>query len=120
MAENSGKVEGRKIVELTDVYDERVGQGRRSGDGKNPQQIIVIDGRGYERVKSNGHSMHDLTDVVDDHLVSPQMKEAIMKQAVEIIEKMAREMIPEIAQRVIREEIEKIKTAGAHHKTRQD
>ncbi|MBP7764689.1 MAG: hypothetical protein K4445_05615 [Deltaproteobacteria bacterium] len=120
MAEESGKAEDRKIVELTEVYDERAGHGRRSTEGRNPQQVIVVDGRGYERVKPNGHSMHDLTDVVEEHLLTPQMKDTIMKQAVEIIEKMAKEMIPEIAERVIREEIEKIKTAGTHQKTRQD
>jgi hypothetical protein len=109
MIEDSGTVQDKKIFELTEIYDERNGPGRRSLDGKNPQQIIVIDGRGYERVKSNGEHIHDLTDVVEDNLLSPQINDMVMKQASEIIEKIAREVIPDIAERVIREEIKKIK-----------
>ena len=117
MNENSGTVQDKKIFELTEIYDERSGTGRRSTDGKNPQQIIMIDGRGYERIKSNSDHIHDLTDVVED---LPQINEAVMKHSLAIIEKIAREMIPGIAERVIREEIEKIKIESKNRLSDQD
>lgn len=120
MVEDSGTVQDRKIFELTEIYDERHGHGRRSADGKNPQQIIVIDGRGYERVKSNGDNIHDLTEVVEDNLSAPQINDAVVKRATEIIEKIAREVIPDIAERVIREEIEKIKNMNKDRSSDQD
>ncbi|MEE9911480.1 MAG: hypothetical protein K4571_07120 [Deltaproteobacteria bacterium] len=120
MIENSGTVQDKKIHELTEVYDERAVHGRRSTDGKNPQQIIVIDGRGYERVKPGADNIHELTEVVDDTLLSPQFNEAVMKRAAEIIEKIAREIVPDIAERVVREEIEKIKSRNPDRSSRQD
>lgn len=101
----------KKIYDLTDVYDERTGHGRRSTD-KGAQQIIVIDGRGYERVRTglqNDQGIHELTDVIDERPMTAQINDAVMKKAAEIIEKIAREVVPVIAERVIREEIEKIK-----------
>ena len=74
MMEDSGTVQDKKIFELTEIYDERSGYGRRSTDGKNPQQSIVIDGRSYERIKSNGDNIHDLTEVVEDNLSAPQIQ----------------------------------------------
>jgi hypothetical protein len=121
MIEDSGTVQNKKIHELTEVYDERSGYGRRATDGKNQKQIIVIDGKGYERVKSNsGDSIHDLTEVVDDNLMAHQMNDAVMKKAAEIIEKIAREVIPEIVERVIREEFEKIRTMNKKSSSDQD
>jgi len=99
----------QRIFDLTDVYDERSGYGRRSTD-KGPQQIIVIDGRGYERVSPGGQSIHDLTEVVDEQSMSTiQINEVVVKQATQIIERVVREIVPEIAERLIKEEIEKIK-----------
>jgi hypothetical protein len=109
MMEAFGTVQDKKMHELTEIYDERSGQGRSATDGKNPQQIIVIDGRGYERVTSNGDKIHDLTEVVEHNYLAPQISDAVMKRTVEIIERIARDVIPDIAERVIREEIEKIK-----------
>lgn len=120
MIEDSGTVQGRKIHELTEIYDERNGHGRRVTDGKNPQPIIVIDGRGYDRVKSNGDNIHELTEVVDDNLSVSQINDAVMKRAAEIIEKIARDVVPVIAERVIKEEIEKIKTQRKGHLSDQD
>jgi len=120
MADNSGPVQGKKIHELTEIYDERNGHGRRAIDGKNPQQIIVIDGRGYERGKTNGESIHELTDVVDETLGTPQVNEMILSRAEEIIKKIAGEVVPAIAERVIREEIEKIKAISSGNSSRQD
>lgn len=109
MMEAFGTVQDKKIHELTEIYDERSGQGRSATDGKNPQQIIVIDGPGYERVTSNGDKIHDLTEVVEHNHSAPQISDTVMKRTVEIIERIARDVIPDIAERVIREEIEKIK-----------
>lgn len=120
MTENSGAAHGNRIHELTEIYDERSGHGRRSTDGKNSQQIIVIDGRGYERVKSNSDNIHNLTEVVEDNSLAAQLNEAVMKRATEIVEKIAREVIPEIAERVIREEIEKIKGMDKKHSPDKD
>lgn len=117
MIKESGTAREKKIFELTEIYDERSGRGRRSTDEKNPQQIIMIDGRGYERVKSNSDRIHDLTDVVEDN---PHINEAVMKHTLEIVEKIAREMIPGIAERVIREEIEKIKIESKNRSSNQD
>lgn len=120
MMEDSEEVPDKKIHELTEIYDERNGYGRRAADGKNPQQIVMIDGRGYERVRPNGNNIQDLTDVVEDNALSSQLKEEIMKRAAEIIEKIARDVIPDIAERVIREEIEKIKTMDKDPSTDRD
>lgn len=120
MIEDAGTVQSKKIYELTEVYDERNGHGRNLTDGKKNQQVIMIDGRGYERIKTNSDHIHDLTDVVEDNLQAPQMSEAVMKQTSEIIEKIAREVIPGIAERVIREEIEKIKIINKHRLSEQD
>ena len=109
MMEAFGTVQDKKIHELTEIFDERSGQGRTATDGKNSQQIIVIDGQGYERVTSNGDKIYDLTEVVEHNHLSPQIDDAVMKQTVEIIKRIARDVIPDIAERVIREEIEKIK-----------
>lgn len=120
MSENSGTARDKKIFELTEIYDERSGYGRRSTDGKAPQQIVMIDGRGYERVRSGSERIHDLTDVVEDNPSKAQMNEAVMKHSVEIIERIARELIPGIAERVIREEIEKIKVQSQKRSSDQD
>lgn len=119
MTEDSGTVQDKKIYELTEIYDERNGQSRKSPDGKNSQQVIVIDGRGYERQTLNGHLVHDLTEVIEDDPSSERINEMVMKQATEIIERIARELIPDIAERVIREEIEKIKATGKESTTDQ-
>jgi hypothetical protein len=110
----------QKIFELTEVYDERSGHGRRSTDGKGPQQIIVIDGRGYERVAPEGRNIHDLTEVVEDHPMNVQINDLVIKRAEEIIERIARDVIPEIAERVIREEIEKLKKPNRESLSNQD
>ena len=100
--------QGQKIYDLTEVYDERSGHGRIATDKGSPQ-IIMIDGRAYERVKPGGQNIHDLTEVIDDQSMTMQINDIVMKRATEIIENVAREVIPEIAEKVIKEEIEKIK-----------
>ena len=110
----------KKIFDLTEVYDEQSVNGRRSADCKGPQQIIVIDGRGYERVRPEGTNIHDLTDVVEDRSMNAPINNLVMKRAEEIIERIAREVIPEIAERVIREEIEKLKKPQMASQSHQD
>ena len=107
--EDSGEVHNKQIHELTEIYDESSGFGRRSTNSKERQQVVMIDGRGYERDKPSGEKVHNLTDIVDGDDLSRQLKDDVMKKAMEIIEKIAREMVPDIAERMIREEIEKIK-----------
>lgn len=109
MIEDSGTVQNKKIYELTEIYDERNGLSRITPDTKKSQPVIVVDGRGYERVRCNDDRIYDLMEVVDDNLLALQINDEVMKQAAKIIEEIAREVIPDIAERVIREEIEKIK-----------
>ena len=109
MMEAFGMAQDKTIHELTEICDERSGQGRSATDGRNPQQIIVIDGRGYECGTSNGEKIHDLTEVVEHNQLVSQIDDVVMKRAVKIIERIARDVIPDIAERVIREKIKKIK-----------
>ena len=118
--EYPGKHQGKKIIELTEIYDEQAGQGRRSTNGKTQQQTIVIDGRGYDRAKSNQDRIHDLTEIIEDQDFKSQINEMIIRRADEIIERIAKDMIPGIAERVIREEIEKIKAGSANRPLKQD
>jgi hypothetical protein len=82
-------------------------------EAKTEPEIIVIDGRVYERVVKYEDQMYDLGDVVErGHRSSPQdlkLDDEILKRVSEVTEKIARELIPDIAERVIREEIEKLK-----------
>lgn len=82
-------------------------------DAKKDREIIVIDGRVYERVLNPDDAVYDLTDVVEKGsgglLYDPGLHEEIMKMVAETTERIVKEMMPEIAERVIREEIEKLK-----------
>ena len=71
---------------------------------KEDREIIVIDGRVYERVMKPSEKAHDLVDIIkgDAH-------DEVIKRISDIAERVAREVIPDIAERVIREEIDKLK-----------
>ncbi|MCX5848280.1 MAG: hypothetical protein NTW65_02350 [Deltaproteobacteria bacterium] len=84
-----------------DVYD-------NLNNGNN-QEVIVVDGRGYEGNGKNKKEIYTLVDVIEDAQTANNLNEEIIKRAAEIVEKIAREMVPEIAERVIKEEIEKLK-----------
>ncbi|MFO7570089.1 MAG: hypothetical protein R6W75_09865 [Smithellaceae bacterium] len=112
MSPDSGKTEEKKIYDLTDVYDEHEVPRRRSTDVKANPNVIVIDGRVYEKVRQN-KTVHELTDVVEEPAQWTDIHEAVAKQITEITEKIAREMIPGIADRVIREEIENLRRKTA-------
>ena len=97
-----------RIYELVDRIDDNGG-----AENKRDREIIVIDGRVYERVSGPGEEVGDHIDPIDRDsgasLYDPDLKDEMMKKISEIAERMAREMVPEIVERVIREEIEKLK-----------
>jgi hypothetical protein len=96
----------KKIHDLTDVYEEK--------NDRNNQEVIVIDGRGYEKNTKGKDDTHHPADVVENTESTNNLNEEIIKLATEIIEKIARETIPEIAERVIKEEIEKLKKMSSN------
>jgi hypothetical protein len=97
-----------RIYNLHDVKGDNL-----VSDAKKDREIIVIDGRVYERVLNSGDAVYDLTDVVEKgsegFMYDPGLNEEIMKAVAETTERIVKEMVPEIAERVIREEIEKLK-----------
>ena len=106
MGSDSIETEHKNIHDLTDVYEEP-----NSG---NKQEIIVIDGRGYENSTGNKSEIHSLVDVIEDTQTANNLHEEIIKRATEIVERIAREIIPEIAEKVIKEEIEKLKKMSSN------
>jgi hypothetical protein len=100
MGADSAITEDKKIFDLTEVYEEK--------NGRNGQEVIVVDGRGYERITKDNSNVHTQLPVFEDGLAS-NMNDEIIRRATEIAEKIAREIIPVVAERVIREEIEKLK-----------
>jgi len=112
--ENDTIIDGRLLKPDDRIYNLRdVADDDEASDSKRDREIIVIDGRVYERVLKPDDTVHDLTDVVEKDsgglMYDPGLNEEIMKTVVEITERIAKEMMPEIAERVIREEIEKLK-----------
>ncbi|MDZ4165388.1 MAG: hypothetical protein U1C55_09690 [Smithellaceae bacterium] len=96
-----------RIYDLVDVLDDDV-----IADTKEEPEIIVIDGRVYERVagpKNNVFGLSDKTNASTAPLFNDGLHDEIMKAVTRIAEGIARESIPEIAERIIREEIEKLK-----------
>jgi hypothetical protein len=97
-----------RIYNLHDVAGDNL-----VSDAKKDREIIVIDGRVYERVLNPGDAVYDLTDEVEKgsggFMDDPGLNEEIMKAVAETTERIVKEMVPEIAERVIREEIEKLK-----------
>ncbi|MBM4272646.1 MAG: hypothetical protein FJ139_10920 [Deltaproteobacteria bacterium] len=97
-----------RVYDLVDVVEDL-----NEGAHKKDQEIIVIDGRVYERVSKPGDQVYDLMDVEGEGSAVPvsvaDINERIMKRVDEITEKIVREMVPDIAERIIREEIEKLK-----------
>ena len=97
-----------KIYDLVEIIDDHEG-----AETKQDREIIVIDGRVYERVSKPGDVDHDLVDGIETDsagsLNDVVLNDEIIKRVSEIAEKIAREMVPGIAERVIREEIDKLK-----------
>jgi len=97
-----------KIYDLTDVVEEPDVLRNRE-----PHEVLVIDGRGYETEPPPADIIHDLVDAIEEKPTPEQphglSQEEVKRLISETVEKMAREMIPAIVERVIREEIEKLK-----------
>ena len=91
----------KNIHDLTDEYAEL-------NNGSN-QDVIVVDGRGYENNNDYKKEIYNLIDVVEDTQNADKIYEEMMKRAAQIFERIAREMVPEIAERIIKEEIDKLK-----------
>jgi hypothetical protein len=106
MGSDSIATEDENIHDLTDVYEE--------SNSANNQEVIVIDGRGYENNTINKGEIHSLVDVAEDDQAANILNQEIIKRATEIAERIAREVIPEIAERVIKEEIEKLKKMSSN------
>jgi hypothetical protein len=107
-------IDGRLLKPDDRIYNlHDVSRDNLESDSKKDREIIVIDGRVYERVLKPDDTIYDLTDVVEkgsgDLMYDPGLNEEIMKKVAETTERIVKEMIPEIAERVIREEIEKLK-----------
>ena len=99
-------IDGRRMKPEDAVYDlHDVLEDPVASEDKKDQEIIVIDGRVYERVARPDEMVFYLTDVAEE---GPHHDE-VMQKVSEITERVAREMIPGIAERIIREEIEKLK-----------
>ena len=101
MASDSTVTEDNSIHDLTDEYKEL--------NNGNNQDVIVVDGRGYENNADGNKQIYTLVDIIDNPQTADNLRDEVMKRAVEIVERVAREIVPEIAERVIREEIEKLK-----------
>lgn len=105
----------KRLLQPTDqIYDlVEVVEGK-SPETKDRQEVIVIDGRGYDRVLRPEDKIYNLYDVFAEG-TRPSLREGAMDEETRKIvramaEKIARELIPEIAERVIRGEIEKLKS----------
>lgn len=97
-----------RVYDLVEIVDDL-----NEGVPKRDQEIIVIDGRVYERVSKPGDRVYDLMDIDEEgSAISASVadiQERIMKRVDEITERVVREMVPDIAERIIRDEIEKLK-----------
>lgn len=106
MAENFVPEGDKKIYDLTEVYEER--------NSKDNQDVIVVDGRSYEKADKDNKNIHDLVDVAEDQPAVNAFQKEMLEQITRTTEGIAREIIPEIAERIIREEIEKLKKLSSN------
>jgi hypothetical protein len=97
-----------RIYELVEIVD-----GNKGVETKQDREIIVIDGRVYERMLRPEDKVYDLVDILEkgsgERLQDSNLNDEIMKRVSDITQRIAREIVPEIAERVIREEIDKLK-----------
>lgn len=105
MDSNSTITEDKNIHNLTDEYEEL--------NNGNNQDVIVVDGRGYENNADNKEEIFTLVEVIEDTQNADKIYEEILKRAAQIVERITREIVPEIAEKVIKEEIEKLKKISA-------
>ena len=114
---DSTSMKDKKIFELTDVLEET--------GSPNNQDVIVIDGRGYEK-ETKPEEIPDLVMEENTRFEETGLNEEIKVTAKEtaektvleimpeIIERITREIVPKIAEKIIREEIEKLKKLSAN------
>jgi hypothetical protein len=101
MDEKSIIKDNKEVYDLTDeLQDENNG---------NTQDVIVVDGRGYENDSEIKKELYTLVEVINDNKMGERIYEDIFKRLEEIVERIAIRMVPEIAERIIKEEIEKLK-----------
>lgn len=97
-----------KIYELTDVVEE---PGSLLKEGS--PEVLIVDGRSYQREPQSGEKIHDLVVTAEEEQLAVQpgdlLDDETRKKIMEAVERMCREMIPGIAEKIIREEIEKLK-----------
>lgn len=94
-----------RIFDLTDIVEDP-----SIAESHEGQDIIVIDGRVYERV-TRPRSVKLETAVLLEHppRIDNGLHDEIMKAVIKIAEGIVRDAVPDIAERVVREEIEKLK-----------
>lgn len=96
-----------RIYDLVDVIDDD-----EIAETKEEPEIVIIDGRAYERVagpKKSSFSSSKMTKDSAAPLLNDGLHDEIMKAVARIAEGIARESVPVIAEQIIREEIEKLK-----------
>lgn len=81
-------------------------------NNENNQNVILVDGRGYENDPQIKKEVYNLVDVIDDNQMGDKIYEDIINRLEEIVEKIARKMVPDIAEKIIKEEIEKLKNSA--------
>ncbi len=101
-----------RIYDLVDVVDDAASQ------ETDVREVIVIDGRGYNRTLQPEDKIYDLCDVMEEGpggcVVREGLRDEELRKIVqETAEKIVRELFPDIAERIIREEIEKMKAEYA-------
>ncbi|PKN53366.1 MAG: hypothetical protein CVU55_01725 [Deltaproteobacteria bacterium HGW-Deltaproteobacteria-13] len=106
MDSDSTVTENKNIHNLTDEYEEL--------NNGNNQDVIVVDGRGYENAADHKKEIFTLVDIIEDTQNADKIYDEILRRMAQIVERITREMVPEIAERVIREEIEKIKIVSSN------
>jgi len=108
---DSDSMENKKIFELTDVYEDK--------NGRNNHEVIVVDGRGYEK-NAKDKNLHNIVQEVEETQIINNLNEEIIQRTTEIAERIAREIIPEIAEKIVREEIEKLKKISGNSSIKND
>jgi len=106
MDSDSTVTENKNIHNLTDEYEEL--------NNGNNQDVIVVDGRGYENAADHKKEIFTLVDIIEDTQNADKIYDEILRQTAQIVERITREMVPDIAEKVIREEIEKIKIISSN------
>jgi hypothetical protein len=104
MDANSIMKENKIVHDLTDELQD--------DNNENNQDVIVVDGRGYENDAQIKKEVYNLIDVIDDNPMGDNIYEDIINRLEEIVEKIVRKMVPEIAEKIIKEEIEKLKNSN--------